>query len=431
MVKIKRITAREILDSRGNPTVEAEVTLSDGSIGAAAVPSGASTGKFEACELRDKEDSRYFRMGVRTAVKNVCELIAPALVGASAFEGERADSVMITLDGMHNKSNLGANAILSVSLALRRAAAASVGLPLYAYLSKEKITKMPIPMMNILNGGAHAANNLDIQEFMIIPVSAKSFAESLRMSAEIYHSLRGILLSRSLSVGVGDEGGFAPNLESDEAAIEIILSAIEEAGYTPGKDVSLGLDVASSEWRCEEGYCLPKKKIKLTSDELCGYMSSLCEKYPIISVEDGMGEDDEYGWKRLTERLGEKIMLVGDDLFVTDPERIKAAGREKIANAVLIKPNQIGTLSETERAIKAARELGYGQIMSHRSGETEDTVIADLAVAYGTQFVKMGAPARSERCAKYNRLLKIESEIFENELGENKFSDPIAKAEFL
>ena len=426
MTKIEKIHAREILDSRANPTVEAEVTLSDGSVGSAAVPSGASTGRFEACELRDSESPRYHKKGVLEAVKNVREVIAPALIGREAYDGEHIDSVMIKLDGMHNKSVLGANAILSVSMALRRAAARSVGLPLYRYLSEGKDFKMPVPMLNILNGGAHAANNLDIQEFMIVPKGAESFAEAVRISAEIYHTLKRILLSRSLSVGVGDEGGFAPDLESDEAAIEVIIEAIEEAGYRAGGDVFLALDVASSEWWDKDGYFLPKRQIRMTSDELCGYIGSLTERYPIISVEDGMGEEDMYGWQRLTQRLGEKIMLVGDDLFVTDRERIMRAGEERVANAVLIKPNQIGTVSESAAAIRCAKSFGYSTVMSHRSGETEDSIIADLAVAYATPYVKMGAPARGERTSKYNRLMKIEEEILVN-----KLANPLAKASFL
>ena len=426
MTTIESVTAREILDSRANPTVEAEVRLSDGSRGAAAVPSGASTGKYEAVELRDTESLRYHKKGVLGAVRNIEEIIAPAICKKRAYECNKIDEIMCSLDPMANKSTLGANAILAVSLALRRAAAQSMGLPLYRYLSDGKAKKMPVPLLNILNGGAHAANNLDIQEFMIAPIGAESFAEAVRISAEVYHTLRRILLSRSLSVGVGDEGGFAPNLESDEAAIEVILEAIEESGYEAGKTVSIALDVASSEWWCDGGYFLPKRRVKMTSDELMLYISSLVEKYPIISVEDGMGEEDTYGWRRLSERLSEKIMLVGDDLFVTDAERVRRGAEEKIANAVLIKPNQIGTVRETALAISTAKSYGYSAIMSHRSGETEDTSIADLAVAYQTPYIKMGAPARSERTAKYNRLMKIEEE-----LRLNKLSNPLAKANYL
>ena len=426
MAKIESVRAREILDSRANPTLEAEVMLSDGSVGIAAVPSGASCGRHEAKEVRDTDSLRYQKKGVLTAVRNVNEIIFPALSGRAAYEGDKIDEIMCMLDGTADKSVLGANAILAVSLALRRAAAASFGLPLYRYLSKSREHKMPIPLLNILNGGAHAANNLDIQEFMIAPTGAESFAEAVRISAEVYHTLRKIIISRSMSAGVGDEGGFAPSLESDEAAIELILEAIEESGYEAGKTVSLALDVAASEWWDEGGYFLPKRGMRMTSDELVLYIESLMEKYPIISVEDGVGEDDVYGWRRLTERLGKRIMLVGDDLFVTDSERIRAGAEEKIANAVLIKPNQIGTVKECYDAISYAKDAGYATIMSHRSGETEDVSIADLAVAYGTPYVKMGAPARAERTAKYNRLMRIEEEI-----RTNKLTNPLAKASYL
>ncbi|MBO5879455.1 MAG: phosphopyruvate hydratase [Clostridia bacterium] len=412
MVKIESVKAREILDSRANPTVEAEVVLSDGSVGCAAVPSGASTGKGEAHELRDVHKRRYRKLGVLDAVRSVNERISAALMGEDAYDLEKADSIMIALDGTYNKSNLGANAILSVSMALARAGAASLNMPLYRYVGGIFASRMPVPMMNILNGGVHAANNLDIQEFMILPVGAESFLEAVRFGSEIYHSLRSILISRSLSVGVGDEGGFAPNLNSEEEAIELIIEAIEEAGYTVGRDVFVGLDVASSEWHNGTGYRLNKTGREMTSDEMCEYVASLVEKYPIISVEDGAAEEDFYGWEKLTARLcGNKTLLVGDDLFVTDHKKISEYAARKIANTVLIKPNQIGTLSETARAISVAKSLGYRTIMSHRSGETEDSIIADLAVGFGCEFVKMGAPARSERVAKYNRLMKIESEI--------------------
>jgi enolase len=368
----------------------------------------------EAKELRDTGENRYHKRGVLRAVKNVNELIHPALVGMDVTDIDEADSVMIALDGTYNKSNLGANAILSVSLALRRAAALSRGLPLYRFLSDSDNFKMPTPMLNILNGGAHAANNLDIQEFMIIPKGAESFGEAVRTSCEVYHALKEILLSHSLSASVGDEGGFAPDLKSNEEAIELILDAIGEAGYSAGEEVFIGLDVASSEWRCEEGYILPKSRRKMTSDELCEYIADLCEKYPIISIEDGMGEEDFYGWKKLSERFSNnRVLLVGDDLFVTDKERIKKAGEEKIANAVLIKPNQIGTVSEAETAVRCAEEIGYATVMSHRSGETADTFIADLSVALGCPYIKTGAPARSDRVEKYNRLMKIENEMFD------------------
>lgn len=413
MVEIKSINAREILDSRSNPTLEAQVVLSDGTEATASVPSGASTGKHEAVELRDGDLMRYNRRGVLSAVSTVKDIIAPALVGMSAYETEEADSLMITLDGMYNKSNLGSNAILSVSLALARAAATSLGIPLYRYVGGAFITRMPVPMMNIMNGGAHAGNNIDIQEFMIIPIGASSFAEGVRMSCEVYHSLRVDLLSRGLSVGVGDEGGFAPMLDSDRAALDFICEAISHAGYKVGEDVALALDVAASEWWSDDRYHLPKRGQDMTTDELCDYVYSLVCDYPIISVEDAMADDDKRGWKRLTEKFKDKrTILVGDDLFVTNADRITEGARENIANAVLIKPNQIGTLTETAEAIRTAATYGYKTAMSHRSGETEDSIIADLAVGFGTHFIKSGAPARSERTAKYNRLMKIESELF-------------------
>lgn len=412
MVEITKVCAREILDSRGNPTLEAEITLSDGVVASAQVPSGASTGMYEACELRDTKESRYHKKGVVSAVKNVNERIHPALVGMDFSDIDEADSVMIALDGAYNKSNLGANAILSVSIALAKAGAMSLGIPLYRYLGGALVKKMPIPMMNIMNGGAHADNNIDIQEFMIIPSGASSFAEGVRMCSEIYHTLKNILSSKGLSTAVGDEGGFAPMLESDEEAIKAILCAIEKSGYKAGDEVMLGLDAASSEWRVEDGYVMPKRKKKYTSDELIEYFYSLTESYPIISIEDALGENDVYGWKRLTERMSKKCILVGDDLFVTDSKRIEDGISEKIANAVLIKPNQIGTVTETAEAIHTARSGGYKTVMSHRSGDTEDTFIADFAVAMSCDFIKTGAPARAERTAKYNRLMKIESELF-------------------
>ena len=412
MCEIVRISAREILDSRANPTVEAEVLLSDGSVGAASVPSGASTGENEAHELRDNDKKRYGGKGVLSAVENVNEKIHTALVGMSAYDIEEANSVMIALDGTYNKSNLGANAILATSLALARAGAMSQGVPLYRYLGGALVKKMPIPMLNIINGGAHSKNNIDIQEFMIIPTGAESFAEAMRMSSEIYHSLSDTLTERGLSTGVGDEGGFAPMLSGDSEAIELILLAVERSGYRAGEEVFIGLDVASSEWYRDGKYYLPKRKITYTSDELIGYLEALTQKYPIMSIEDGVGEKDIEGWKRLTERLGKKCLLVGDDLFVTDAERVKSGIREGYANAVLIKPNQIGSLVETAEAVKVAKSGGYKTIMSHRSGETEDTFIADLAVALSADFIKTGAPTRAERTAKYNRLMKIESELF-------------------
>lgn len=417
MVEITKVCAREILDSRGNPTLEAEITLSDGNVASAQVPSGASTGMYEACELRDAKDSRYHKKGVLSAVKNVNERIHPALVGMDFSDIEEADSVMIALDGAYNKSNLGANAILSVSIALAKAGAMSLGIPLYRYLGGALVKKMPIPMMNIMNGGAHADNNIDIQEFMIIPSGATSFAEGVRMCSEVYHTLKNILSSKGLSTAVGDEGGFAPMLSSDEEAIKAIISAIEKSGYTAGDDIMLGLDAAASEWKVEDGYILPKRKKKYTSDELIEYFNCLTENYPIISIEDALGENDSYGWKRITERMSKKCILVGDDLFVTDSRRIEDGISGKIANAVLIKPNQIGTVTETAEAIHTARSGGYKTIMSHRSGDTEDTFIADFAVAMSCDFIKTGAPARAERTAKYNRLMKIESEMFSSHYG--------------
>ena len=418
MVQIKRVSAREILDSRACPTVEAEIILSDGSIGVASVPSGASKGQNEAWELRDGEDVRFHRMGVLGAVSKVNDLIAPALVGMSAYEHEEADSVMIALDGMYNKSNLGANAMLAVSLALARAAACSLRLPLYRYLGGALINRMPVPMMNILNGGVHADNNLDIQEFMILPIGAPSFSDAVRMGAEVYHSLKNTLKSRNLSIAVGDEGGFAPILSSDAEALSVICEAIEDAGYKVGDEIALGLDVAASEWYSDGVYRLPKRGVKMSADELCDYIEKITKDFPVISVEDGMADTDRHGWLRLGDRFRDrKTILVGDDLFVTDARRITEGAKHGIANAVLIKPNQIGTLTEAVEAVKAAGLCAYKTIMSHRSGETEDTFIADLSVAMETHFIKMGAPARSERTAKYNRLMKIEGELFASVYG--------------
>lgn len=412
MSEIVKVCAREILDSRGNPTVEAEVTLRCGAVGTAQVPSGASTGIYEACELRDIDDGRYHKKGTLSAVKNVNELISPALLGMDVHDLDERDSVMIALDGTYNKSNLGANAILSVSIAAAKAGAAALGIPIYRYLGGFLKRKMPMPMMNILNGGAHAENNIDIQEFMIIPVGAPSFTEGVRMCSEVYHTLKNILSANGLSTAVGDEGGFAPMLPSDEEAIKMILSAIEKSGYTPGVDFMLGLDAASSEWYDSGSYFMPKRAKSFTADELVDYFAALSDKYPILSIEDAVGEEDEYGWKRLTERLSGKCVLVGDDLFVTDPDRIAKGIKTGIANAVLIKPNQIGSVTETADAVSAAQCSGYKTVMSHRSADTEDTFIADLAVALSCDFIKTGAPARAERTAKYNRLMKIESELF-------------------
>lgn len=415
MSEIISVCAREILDSRGEPTVEAEVRLSDGSVATGQVPSGASTGKYEAAELRDTQSARYRKRGTLTAVKNVNELISPALVGMRITDIDEADAVMIALDGVYNKSKLGANAILSVSIAVAKAGAASFGMPLYRYLGGALVHKMPVPMMNILNGGVHAGNNIDIQEFMIIPTGAPSFSDGVRMCSEVYHTLKNILSSKGYSTAVGDEGGFAPMLPSDEDALSAIAAAIEKAGYSVGEDFMLALDAAASEWKTDGGYTLPKRRIRYTSDELIDYFASLVSRYPILSLEDAVGEGDTYGWKRLTERLGDKCLLVGDDLFVTDRERVADGIRNKTANAVLIKPNQIGTVSETADAVSCAKGGGYKTVMSHRSGDTEDTFIADLAVAFGCDFIKSGAPTRAERTAKYNRLMKIESELFSPE----------------
>jgi len=417
MTEIKKVCAREILDSRGNPTVEAEITLSDGTIATAEVPSGASVGMNEAKELRDSEKARYHKKGTLTAVKNVNERIHPALVGMDVTDIDEADSVMIALDGTYNKSNLGANAILSVSIAIVKAAAASLGIPLYRYLGGALVKKMPVPMMNVLNGGVHAGNNIDVQEFMIIPTGAPTFSDGVRMCSEVYHTLKNILSAGGLSTAVGDEGGFAPMLESDEEAIKALISAIEKSGYKVGEDFMLGLDAAASEWKTEDGYVMPKRNKKYTSDELVGYFEALVEKYPIISIEDGVGENDEYGWRRITEKLSKKCILVGDDLFVTDSRRLDAGISKNIANAILIKPNQIGTVTETAETVFTARRGGYKTIMSHRSGDTADSFIADFAVATSCDFIKTGAPARAERVSKYNRLMKIENELFSSTYG--------------
>ena len=418
MAIIERIIAREILDSRGEPTLEAEVTLSDGAVGAASVPSGASVGNFEAREIRDGIMERYFGRGVLSARDNVNKIIAPALVGEDAADGGRLDRIMLALDGTDNKSNLGANAILSVSLAVRRAEAASLGIPLFSYLGGALVNKMPMPMMNILNGGRHARNNLDIQEFMIIPRSAKSFSEALRMCSEVLHCLKRTLISRGESVGVGDEGGFAPNLGEDEDALKLMIAALKDAGYKEVRDFVIALDAASSEWYSDGIYYMPKREKKYTSDELIDYFSYLCGKYPIISLEDPLSEVDRSGWERIGDKMSRSgIMLVGDDLFVTDPIRVRDGVSDGIANAVLIKPNQIGTVTEAALAVSEARKGGYKVIISHRSGETEDSFISDLAVALGADFIKSGAPQRGERTAKYNRLLRIEEELYNPTFG--------------
>lgn len=413
MAKISSVKAYEILDSRGTPTVECEVLLSDGTKGRASVPSGASTGIHEAVEMRDGDMQRYGGRGVLSAVKAVNTRICEMLVGKDALDQNNIDSIMISYDGSINKSKLGANAILSASFAVCDAAARSLGIPLYRYLGGIAPGKrMPIPMMNVLNGGAHAMNNIDIQEFMIVPRGDVAFCEAVRMCAEVYSALKGLLSSRGLSVGLGDEGGFAPDLRSDEGALEILCMATELAGYRVGVDFSYALDVASSEWQTSDGYLLPKRRVKFTREELVQYIEALASKYPVISIEDGMGEDDTEGWKMLTKRLGPKeINLVGDDLFVTNRERLEEGIKKGLANAVLLKPNQIGTVSETIDAASLAKSVGYKTVMSHRSGETECTVISDLAVALSCDYVKFGAPARGERTAKYNRLMRIEEEL--------------------
>ena len=412
MATIKKVKAKEILDSRGNPTVEVEVTLSNGTLGRAAVPSGASTGKYEAVELRDG-GSRFKGLGVLKAVKNVNEQIAPALIGMAAADQTEIDRKLITLDGTTNKSRLGANAILGVSLAAAHAAANSLGIPLYRYLSKAETYTLPVPMLNILNGGKHAADSTDFQEFMIVPAGASSFSQALQMSAEIYHSLKKVLKDRKLNTNVGDEGGFTPSLPSNKEAVEIVLASIEKAGYQPGKDCFIALDPASSEFYQDGKYVLAKEGVSLSSQEMVDYYAKWVSGYPLISIEDGMAEDDWAGWQLLTRRLGSQVQLVGDDLYVTNVERLTKGIGLKASNSILIKPNQIGTLTETIAAIRLAREAGWTAIVSHRSGETEDTTIADLAVGLNTGQIKTGAPARSERTAKYNRLLRIEEELGE------------------
>ena len=408
MSKIKAVNAREILDSRGNPTIEVEVVLEDKSIGRAAVPSGASTGAFEAAELRDG-GSRYLGKGVTSAVKNVIEKITPVVIGMSATDQRAIDQKMISLDGTKNKSVLGANAILGVSLATARAASVSANQSLFAYLGGSKAKTLPVPMMNILNGGAHADTNVDIQEFMIAPIGADSFKESLRWGAEIYHSLKSVLKKKGLATSIGDEGGFAPNLDSNRAALDLILVAIEGAGFKVGSQIALAMDVAATEFFNEGKYEFEGKS--LTSEQMITYYSDLVSNYPLVSIEDPLDEDDWSGWAKLTAELGEKIQIVGDDLFVTNPERLAKGIESKTANALLVKVNQIGTLTETIDAVNMAHENNYKSMMSHRSGETEDTTIADLAVALNCGQIKTGAPARSERVAKYNQLLRIEEEL--------------------
>lgn len=411
MTQIKKIKAWEILDSRGNPTVEAEVVLQSGRSGRAAVPSGASTGSREALELRDKDAKRYLGKGVLKAVAAINETIAKKLQGVAVDDQVALDQLLIQLDGTENKEKLGANALLAVSLAAAKAAAAERGVPLYQALGGEGPFSLPVPMMNIINGGAHADNNLDIQEFMILPIGAPTFAEALRCGAEVFHHLKQVLHKRNLNTSVGDEGGFAPNLPSNQAALEVILQAIEQAGYHPGKDIYLGLDVASNEFYKNGKYVLAAENKTLAAAEFAEYLANLVNQYPIISIEDGMAEDDWEGWKILTKSLGKRVQLVGDDLFVTNTQLLQRGIHEQVANAILIKPNQIGTLTETLAAIQMAKKAGYNTIISHRSGETEDTTIADIAVGMNAGQIKTGSLCRSDRVAKYNRLLHIADEL--------------------
>lgn len=412
-LSIEKVIGRQIIDSRGNPTVEAEVHLADGTVGRGAAPSGASTGEFEALELRDGDKARYGGKGVTMAVENINTTINDTLAGMDASDIYAVDAAMIAADGTPDKSKLGANAILAVSIACARAAATALGIPLYRFLGGVNANRLPVPMMNILNGGAHAANTVDVQEFMIMPAGLPSFSEGLRACTEVFHALQALLKSRGLATAVGDEGGFAPDLSSDEEAIQVILEAIEKAGYTPGKDFVLAMDAASSEWKSgtKGEYKLPKCGKTFTSAELVAHWKELTEKYPIWSLEDGLDEEDWEGWQLLTKELGGKVQLVGDDLFVTNTRRLAKGIEQGCGNSILIKLNQIGSVSETLEAIKMAHQAGYTAISSHRSGETEDTTIADLAVALNTCQIKTGAPSRSERVAKYNRLLRIEEEL--------------------
>jgi len=408
VTSIKSIKSREILDSRGNPTIEVDVSLSDGALGRAAVPSGASTGAFEAAELRDGGD-RYLGKGVRQAAANIEKLIAPKVIGINPFDQRELDNAMIEIDGTPNKSKLGANAILGVSLAIARAAANSKKLPFYSFIGGSDANLLPVPMMNILNGGAHADTNVDIQEFMIAPIGAKTFSESLQWGAEIYHALKAVLKKRGLATSIGDEGGFAPNLESNRAALDLIVEAIGKAGYKPKDEIALAMDVAATEFFKDGKYEFEGSR--LSADEMISYYQSLVDSYPLVSIEDPLSEDDWDGWIKITKELGDRVQLVGDDLFVTNPERLAKGIKNGAANALLVKVNQIGTLTETLDAVKLAHDAGYRSMMSHRSGETEDTTIADLAVAANCGQIKTGAPARSERVAKYNQLLRIEEEL--------------------
>lgn len=408
---ITDVYAREVMDSRGNPTVEVEVYLEDGSLGRAAVPSGASTGAYEAVELRDGDKDRYLGKGVLQAVKNVNDIIAEEIIGMDVFDQVGIDMAMLQLDGTPNKAKLGANAILGVSMATARAAAASLGIPLYNYLGGFNAKTLPVPMMNILNGGKHADNTVDIQEFMVMPVGAETFAEALRTGAEIFHSLKKVLSSKGLNTAVGDEGGFAPNLKSNEEAITTILEAIKAAGYEAGKDVFLALDVAATEMYKDGSYHFEGEGVVKTTEEMIAFYEDLVSKYPIISIEDGLSEDDWDGWKALTDKLGGKVQLVGDDLFVTNTERLARGIENSTGNSILVKVNQIGTLTETFDAIEMAKRAGYTAVISHRSGETEDSTIADIAVATNAGQIKTGAPSRTDRVAKYNQLLRIEDEL--------------------
>ncbi len=422
-LQIEKVIGREIIDSRGNPTVEAEVILSDGTVGRGAAPSGASTGEFEAIELRDGDKEKFGGKGVSKAVSNINTIINDAVKGLDPQDVYAVDRAMISADGTPNKAKLGANAILAVSIASAKAAAESLGIPLFRFLGGVNANRLPVPMMNILNGGAHATNSVDTQEFMIMPVGASSFREALRWCTEVFHSLQKILKAEGNTTAVGDEGGFAPNLKDDEDTIEHILQAIRDAGYRPGEDFVLAMDAASSEWKSEKGkgyYHQPKSGKDFTSEELIAHWKSLIEKYPIWSIEDGLDEEDWEGWQKMTAELGDKVQLVGDDLFVTNTERLEKGIRLGCANSILIKLNQIGSVSETLEAIKMAHKAGYTAITSHRSGETEDTTIADLAVALNTRQIKTGAPSRSERVAKYNQLLRIEEELGESAIYPGK-----------
>ena len=416
-LKIESVEALEVLDSRGNPTVQEEVITDGGFCGVAKVPSGASTGSFEAVELRDNDEERYMGKGVKKAVENVNRTIAKKITGMNVYDQLKIDQKLIDIDGTDNKEKLGANATLGVSLAVAKAAANSLGMTLYNYIGGVNAKKLPTPMMNILNGGKHSDNNISSQEFMIMPTSGKDFAENLQMGVETYHNLKKVLKAKGYSVAVGDEGGFAPNLQSEEEALDVIVEAIKKAGYIPGKDISIALDVASTEMYDEakkvgkNGYLFWKTGTFKTSDEMIDYLVELVQKYPIVSIEDGLAEEDWNSWKKLTQKLGSKIQLVGDDLFVTNTDRLRKGIKNKVANSILIKPNQIGTLTETLDAIEMAQKAGYTTVISHRSGETEDTTIADIAVAVNAGQIKTGAPCRTDRVAKYNRLLNIENEL--------------------